>query len=94
MVSTTVIEFSPVPALAKVTVPVNTLFASNVIVAALASAVNVAAPAADWLNQQGENLTAAQKQLVADTTRYIAANPLKSVAIALAAGFVISRIVR
>jgi ElaB/YqjD/DUF883 family membrane-anchored ribosome-binding protein len=61
---------------------------------AVDKAANAAAPAADWLSQQGESLTAAQKQLVADTTRYIAANPLKSVAIALAAGFVISRIVR
>lgn len=61
---------------------------------AVDKAANVAAPAADWLTEQGESLTAAQKQLVADTTRYIAANPLKSVAIALAAGFVISRIVR
>lgn len=61
---------------------------------AVDKAANAAVPAADWLNQQGENLTAAQKQLVADTTRYISANPLKSVAIALAAGFVISRIVR
>ena len=61
---------------------------------AVDKAANAAAPAADWLSQQGESLTATQKQLVADTTRYIAANPLKSVAIALAAGFVISRIVR
>ena len=61
---------------------------------AVDKAANVAAPAADWLTEQGESLTAAQKQLVADTTKYIAANPLKSVAIALAAGFVISRIVR
>ena len=53
-----------------------------------------AAPAADWLTEQGESLTAAQKQLVTDTSNYIAANPLKSVAIALAAGFVLSRIIR
>jgi ElaB/YqjD/DUF883 family membrane-anchored ribosome-binding protein len=57
-------------------------------------AANAAAPAADWLTQQGENLTTAQRRLVADTTKYISANPLKSVAIALAAGFVISRIIR
>jgi ElaB/YqjD/DUF883 family membrane-anchored ribosome-binding protein len=53
-----------------------------------------AAPAADWLTEQGESLTAAQKQLVTDTCNYISANPLKSVAIALAAGFVLSRIIR
>jgi len=61
---------------------------------AVDKAASAAAPAADWLNAQGENLNAAQRKLVADTTKYIAANPLKSVAIALAAGFVISRIVR
>ena len=61
---------------------------------AVDKAANAATPAAEWLNRQGEDLTAAQKQLVSDATKYISANPLKSVAIALAAGFVISRIVR
>jgi len=61
---------------------------------AVDKAANAAAPAADWLSRQGEDLAAAQKQLVSDTAKYISANPMKSVAIALAAGFVISRIVR
>ena len=61
---------------------------------AVDKAANAAAPAADWLSRQGEDLTAAQKQLVSDATRYISTNPLKSVAIALAAGFVLSRIIR
>ena len=53
-----------------------------------------AAPAADWLTEQGEHLTAAQKQMIADVSNYISANPLKSVAIAVATGFLLSRIVR
>ena len=61
---------------------------------AVDKAANAATPAADWLNRQGQDLTAARKQLASDATEYISANPLKSVAIALAAGFVISRLVR
>src|SRR5512144_1959479 len=38
-----------------------------------------AGPAADWLGEQGENLNATQKKLVADTCAYISANPLTSV---------------
>ena len=53
-----------------------------------------AAPAADWLAEQGEHLTAAQKQMIADTSNYISANPLKAVAIAVATGFLLSRIIR
>ena len=53
-----------------------------------------AAPAADWLAEQGEHLTATQKQMIADTSNYISANPLKAVAIAVAAGFLLSRIIR
>jgi ElaB/YqjD/DUF883 family membrane-anchored ribosome-binding protein len=54
---------------------------------------NAAAPAADWLAERGESLNATQKKLVADTTSYVSANPLKSIAIAVAAGFLLSRIV-
>ena len=68
-------------------------------VAAMAhQAVNRAAgavvPTVDWLTQQGGSLNAAQKKLVADTCSYISANPLKSVGIALTAGFLLSRITR
>jgi ElaB/YqjD/DUF883 family membrane-anchored ribosome-binding protein len=49
---------------------------------------------ADWVSAQGEQLSAAQKKLVEDTCRYVSANPLKSVAMALAAGYVISRILK
>lgn len=53
-----------------------------------------AAPTADWLAEQGESLSAAQKKLVEDTCGYVSAHPLKSIGVALAAGFLLSRIVR
>ena len=52
-----------------------------------------AAPAADWLSQQGENLNATQKKLLDDTCKYVSANPLKSLGIAVLAGFLLSRII-
>jgi ElaB/YqjD/DUF883 family membrane-anchored ribosome-binding protein len=53
-----------------------------------------AAPAVDWIGEQGESLNATQKKLVTDTSAYIAANPLMSVGVAVLAGFLISRMVR
>ena len=53
-----------------------------------------AAPAADWLGEQGESLNATQKKLVTATSSYIAANPLMSVGVAVLAGFLISRMIR
>jgi ElaB/YqjD/DUF883 family membrane-anchored ribosome-binding protein len=61
---------------------------------AVDKATDVAAPTAEWLGEQGESLMAAQKKLVDGTSQYVAANPLKSVAIALVAGLLIGRIVR
>ena len=60
---------------------------------AVDKAAGVAAPTADWLSEQGENLNATQKKLVADTCGYVSANPLKSVGIAVVAGFLLSRII-
>ncbi len=60
---------------------------------AVDTAAGAAAPAADWLAGQGESLNAAQKKLVADTCSYVSANPLKSVGIAVVAGFLLSRII-
>ena len=53
-----------------------------------------AAPAAEWLGEQGETLKATQKRLVTDTSAYISANPLMSVGLAVLAGFLISRMIR
>ena len=61
---------------------------------AVDKAADSAVPAADWLAQKGESLGATQKKLVADTCSYVSAHPFKSIGMALAAGFVISRIVR
>ncbi len=49
---------------------------------------------ADWVSTKGESLSATQKKLVDDTCTYVAANPLKSIAMAVAAGFVLSRILK
>ncbi len=53
-----------------------------------------AAPAVDWIGEQGESLRATQKKLVTDTSSYIAANPLMSVGVALVAGILLSRLIR
>ena len=60
---------------------------------AVDKAAGAAAPTADWLAEQGESLNATQKKLVEDTCSYISAHPLKAVAIAVAAGFLISRLI-
>jgi len=60
---------------------------------AVDTAADAAAPTADWLAAQGESLNAAQKKLLADTCNYVSANPLKSVGIAVVAGFLLSRII-
>jgi ElaB/YqjD/DUF883 family membrane-anchored ribosome-binding protein len=61
---------------------------------AVDKAADAAAPTAEWLGEQGESLMATPKKLVDDTCKYVAANPLKSVALALVAGLLIGRIVR
>ncbi|MEK6245942.1 MAG: hypothetical protein AABM33_15775 [Pseudomonadota bacterium] len=60
---------------------------------AVDKAAGAAVPTADWLTEQGESLNATQKKLVADTCSYVSANPLKSLGIAVVAGFVLSRII-
>ena len=61
---------------------------------AVDKATGAAAPAADWLSQQGESLEASRKKLMDDTCSYVSAHPLKSVAIAAVAGFLLSRFIR
>lgn len=61
---------------------------------AVEKAAGAAAPAADWLTEKGQSIDATQKKLVADTCSYVSANPMKSLGMALIAGFVLSRIVR
>ena len=57
-------------------------------------ASDAAAPTADWLDVQGESLNATRKRLQAQTCSYISAHPLKSIGIAVVAGFAFSRTVR
>jgi ElaB/YqjD/DUF883 family membrane-anchored ribosome-binding protein len=61
---------------------------------AVDKAADAAAPTADWLTEQGENLNATQKKLVEDACNYVSANPMKAIGAALAAGFLLSRILR
>ena len=61
---------------------------------AVDTAADAAAPTADWVTEQGASLNAAQKKLMADTCRYVSAHPLKSVGIAVVAGFLLSRLIR
>ena len=51
-------------------------------------------PAAAWLNKHAGDLDATQEKLLDDARKYIRENPLTSVGIALAVGFLISRMVR
>jgi ElaB/YqjD/DUF883 family membrane-anchored ribosome-binding protein len=61
---------------------------------ALDQVVDVAAPAAKWLEENGQSLTANGEQLVERSRKYITANPLQSFGLALAAGYLISRLTR
>jgi ElaB/YqjD/DUF883 family membrane-anchored ribosome-binding protein len=61
---------------------------------AVDTASGAVGPTADWLTERGESLNAAQKKLMADTCSYISAHPLKSVGIAVVAGYLISRFTR
>jgi ElaB/YqjD/DUF883 family membrane-anchored ribosome-binding protein len=61
---------------------------------AVDKAADAAAPTAEWLTEQGDHLQARQKKLMADTCSYVSANPLKSVGIAIATGFLLSRFLR
>jgi ElaB/YqjD/DUF883 family membrane-anchored ribosome-binding protein len=55
---------------------------------------DAAAPAAHWLEEQGETLTTSGEKLVDNTCKYIAAHPLQSLGLAVAAGYLISRLTR
>ena len=48
----------------------------------------------DWLSEQGDQLAATHQQVMDGTSEYVSSNPLKALGIALAVGFLISRLVR
>ena len=55
---------------------------------------DAAAPAAHWLEKQGDTLNTGTEKLLRDSSSYVAAHPLQSLAIALAAGYLLSRLTR
>lgn len=61
---------------------------------AVDKAADVAAPTSEWLAEHAESLQTAQKKWMEDSCSYVSAHPLKSVAMAALAGFVLSRLVR
>ena len=61
---------------------------------ALDQVVDAAAPAAQWMEEHGEDLAASGQKLVERTRKDIVANPLQSFGLALAAGYLVSRLTR
>jgi ElaB/YqjD/DUF883 family membrane-anchored ribosome-binding protein len=55
---------------------------------------DAAAPAAQWLDEHGETLGNGGEKLLQSASKYVAAHPLQSLALALAAGYLLSRITR
>jgi ElaB/YqjD/DUF883 family membrane-anchored ribosome-binding protein len=53
-----------------------------------------AGPAADWLNQNAEQLKLQQQQLVEGCRSYIRERPLVTIGVALAAGYLAGRLMR
>jgi len=60
----------------------------------LVQAVDAVAPAAQWLEGHGEALTARSEKLLDRARKYVTANPLQALGLALATGYLISRISR
>jgi ElaB/YqjD/DUF883 family membrane-anchored ribosome-binding protein len=61
---------------------------------AVNSVAGAAGPTADWLGAQGELLAAKRRQVAADSGQYVSAHPWTFLGVALAAGFLISRLMR
>jgi ElaB/YqjD/DUF883 family membrane-anchored ribosome-binding protein len=53
-----------------------------------------AAPAADWINQNAEQLKQQQEALLEDCRGYVRDRPLVAVGVALAAGYLVGRLSR
>ena len=59
---------------------------------AVDKAAGAAGEKAEWLAERGTSLNAQKEKLVSDTCSYVSAHPLKSVGMAVLAGFLLSRI--
>jgi ElaB/YqjD/DUF883 family membrane-anchored ribosome-binding protein len=57
-------------------------------------AVAAKAQAADWLSEKGDRIAAPSRKLIADTSSYVSANPLKSLGIAVVAALLVGRLMR
>ena len=67
---------------------------SKMLHGAVDQAVDAVAPAAQWLEEHGEALSASGEKLLDRTRKYVTANPLQALGLALATGYLISRISR
>jgi ElaB/YqjD/DUF883 family membrane-anchored ribosome-binding protein len=61
---------------------------------AVNTVAGAAGPTADWLSAQADTLAAKRRQVAADSGQYVAAHPWTFLGVALAAGFLISRLTR
>lgn len=61
---------------------------------AVDKAARAAAPTAEWVGEKAESLKATQRTLLDESCKYVSAHPLKSLAFAAAAGFILSRMIR
>lgn len=57
-------------------------------------AVSAKNQAADWLIERGDELAAAPRKLVDQTSGYVSANPLKSLGIAIVAALIVGRLTK
>ncbi len=55
-------------------------------------AADAASAAASWAQDQAQNLSVTGQQVLDDTRSYVAANPIKTVAVVLGAGFLLGRL--
>jgi ElaB/YqjD/DUF883 family membrane-anchored ribosome-binding protein len=53
-----------------------------------------AAPAAQWMEDEAATLASGRDKFLETTAKYIAAHPLESVGLAIAAGYLLSRLTR
>jgi ElaB/YqjD/DUF883 family membrane-anchored ribosome-binding protein len=61
---------------------------------ALDQIADAAAPAAQWLEDEADTLASGKAKFLDTTSRYIAAHPLQSLGLAIAAGYLLSRLTR
>ena len=55
---------------------------------------DAAAPAAQWLEDEAETLASGKEKFLETTSKYIASHPLQSLGLAIAAGYLLSRLTR